>query len=334
MDYKFTPTSKISSLTKQLDQASFFINQFPVPPQIISNLRRQSTLHSSLFSARIEGNQLTLDQVSTGIYPHSQDKQKLEIQNLLAAHNYIFSTRPPQRVSLKLIQTLHSYVIRGLSPDAGHFRSEQTAIFNQAGVAIYVTPPPDQIRPRLQALLQSPKPSLGNVYTTAAFSHFVFEKIHPFVDGNGRVGRLLTQFHLDRAGYKFKGLLAFEKLLDQFRSEYYSLLNQNSTDTTLFIEFYLEMILFSAREAISNLKSSPVATNPEDELLPRRREIYLLIRDHTYLSFDQIHRRFPAVNPSTLRYDIRQLLTKEFIKKIGATRGTLYSAKDVFVQVP
>ncbi len=326
MGYRFQTSSKINSLTKLLDQQSFFIQQFSLTSAQSQNIRRSSTLKSSLFSARIEGNLLTLDQVTIEPIGTTRDLQKLEVTNILTALNYIYSSRPPQKLTTNLIQTLHNYVINHISPTAGRFRTEQTAIFNQAGVAVFLTPPPDIMHRQLRQFIQDANTSGLNLYIQTAITHYTFEKIHPFVDGNGRVGRLITQFQLDRAGKRFKGLLAFEEQIDHFRSEYYSLLQQDTNDITAFIEFFLETLSLSAKQSINALKSTS-NPSPLDSMLPRRKEIYFLIKDHQYLSFDQIHRRFMAVNQSTLRYDLTQLIKQGLIHKLGSTKGVLYSPK-------
>lgn len=74
---------------------------------------------------------------------------------------------------------------------------------------------------------------------------------------------------------------------------------------------------------LENLKQAP-ARRPEDTLLPRRREIYLVIKDHQEVSFDFIRRRFMLVPASTLHYDLSQLMKQGLIEKIGVTKGVLY----------
>lgn len=65
----------------------------------------------------------------------------------------------------------------------------------------------------------------------------------------------------------------------------------------------------------------------KETLLPRRREILALISDHQEISFDFIRRRFLGVKPSTLHYDLAQLIKQEWILKVGSTRGVLYRKK-------
>ena len=66
----------------------------------------------------------------------------------------------------------------------------------------------------------------------------------------------------------------------------------------------------------------------EDFLLPRRREILEIIKDHPYCPFDFISRRFPSINQKTLHYDLKQLQTKGFIIKAGQTRGVKYKVRE------
>jgi len=157
--------------------------------------------------------------------------------------------------------------------------------------------------------------------------HYWLEKIHPFVDGNGRVGRLLIQYLLDNRAERFQGMLSFEEAIERTKSDYYYFLQQNKKDLTEFIEYMLECFCEAGEIAVEALKAQPLETRPEELLLPRRQEILALLKDHVYLSFDQIHRRFYAVKPSTLRNDLKKLIEKGFTQKIGSTRGALYQMK-------
>jgi Fic family protein len=151
-----------------------------------------------------------------------------------------------------------------------------------------------------------------------------FEKIHPFLDGNGRVGRLLFQAILAKNNYHFNWLLSIEELMQARKQTYYSLLDQD--DATEFIEFLLQ-ILFEESERLKNQIGNLSHPTDEDFLLPRRKEILEIIRDHQTISFDQIQRRFLKVPGRTLRYDIKQLEKQGFIRKIGTTRGAMYQVK-------
>jgi Fic family protein len=204
---------------------------------------------------------------------------------------------------------------------SGQLRKEPNAIFDASGNVIYMTPPPLEINTLLIELLNFINSTEVFPLIKAPIAHLVFEKIHPFLDGNGRVGRLLFQAILAKHNYHFNWLISIEELLQQKKQTYYSLLEQN--EVTLFIEFILELIGTESdrlKSQITNLAKP----QEEDFLLPRRREILEIIRDHRMISFEQIHRRFLKIPARTLRYDIKQLEKSNFIRKIGTTRGALY----------
>jgi Fic family protein len=318
---KYILTPKISQLLASIESSKAIIDSIPIPPEIEMNIRRRSSLKSSLFSARIEGNSLTLDELKTG----SKEQKQVEVFNILKALNMIHQ-RPLRNLTSKDILNLHQTVLSGLieKSDLGRFRSEQSAIFNSAGIAIYMPPPPRQINTYINKLLSyinSNKQLF--VPIRACLAHYSFEKIHPFLDGNGRVGRLLIQIILAKGGYDMKGLLALEEYLDKNRTSYYRYLDDPERDVTDYLEFMLEAIAESANEAkLQVLEKKDAET--EDYLLPRRAEIFNIIKDHKIVNFETIRRRFISINERTLRYDLKKLQDAGLIRKRGTTKGVYY----------
>lgn len=316
--YVFTP--KMSQFLSSIESSKEVINSITIPPELEINIRRQSTLKSSLFSARIEGNPLTLLEVSS---KPSKDQKKMEVFNILKALNFL-QQRSARDLSEHDVLKLHSIVMFGLTTSHGSFRKEVSAIFNTAGIAIYMPPPPRTIPSlidRLLKFLNSEKERF--VPIRAVLGHYIFEKIHPFLDGNGRVGRLLLTAVLQKGGYGMKGLLAVEEYLDEHRSTYYRMLESTERDVTDYIEFMLEAIADTAEKAKKLVLEKKDAAK-EDFLLPRRAEIYYIVKEHRLVSFDQIRRRFRLVNERTLRYDLKKLADSGFIRKRGTTKGVYY----------
>lgn len=325
--YTYKQTFTIDQLLKKLEIVKEVLDALPIFPHVEENLRRQSLLKSSLFSARIEGNRLRLDQVTNRVLirnNHSQEEK--EVVNILRALHWIRAKSSPRKLSLKSILKLHQIIMDGLSEDAGKLRKEPSAIFNAAGVAIYITPPPSEIKSRLLDFITYAHQSTIPGSIRASVAHFAFEKIHPFLDGNGRIGRLVSTFILNRTGYDFRGLVSFEEELEQKRQEYYDLLASASRDITPFVQFFLEILLNQAEKTIEQMKNIKQEM-PEDTLLPRRREILEIIRDHEQVSFDFLHRRFLKVPKSSLHFDLKQLMKVNLIKKLGTTRGVVYATK-------
>lgn len=320
---KYTLTPKISKLLSRIEAARSVIESVSIPLEVEMDIRRHSTLRSSLYSARIEGNPLTLDNIGE---KSSKDQKKIEVFNILKALN-ILAKRPGKNITTENILQLHGIVMDNLSPEKGIFRKEVSAIFDASGMAIYMPPPPGIIPGYIERLLKfinSAKEQF--IPVRASLTHYMFEKIHPFLDGNGRVGRLLLQEVLYKNGYGMKGLLAIEQYLDQHRSTYYRMLENTQKDVTDYVEFMLEAIANTSEQA-RNLVLEKKDGGEEDCLLPRRAEILNIIKDHKIISFDQIHRRFMAVNERTLRYDLKKLKDSGFIRKRGNTNGAYYEIK-------
>lgn len=326
MKIKYGQTRKIPKLLTEIEALRIVFNTLPSLPHVEENLRREALLKSSLFSARIEGNSLTLEEVS--LMPKSPPKRdiaKLEIFNLLRAYKYVYSGKIPKKNSIKFILQLHKLVMQGITVGAGHLRDGPGAIFNQAGVAIYLAPSHSKVRQLMGEVVEMTNSPRYSIPVSAAITHFLFEKIHPFFDGNGRVGRLLSAYVLKNGGYGFKGLVSFEEFIDKNRETYYQTLEQGN-DATAFAEFFLESLIAQAKSTLDQLKETKEEL-PEDMLLPRRKEILNVIRNHPYCSFNLISRRFPAVNPKTLHYDLNQLQRSGFVQKIGVSRGSVYKVK-------
>lgn len=322
---KYFLTPAISKSLAKIEAAKEVVDNISIPPEVELNIRRRSTLKSSVFSARIEGNPTILDD-----FPHlaPKDRKKIEIQNILKAVNWI-QERTKKALTPKDILTLHSITLKGIEfEELGRFRTKHEGVFTTAGTVVYHAPPPSLIPKLVERLLHysnTGKEQFAPI--KAVISHYIFEKIHPFTDGSGRVGRLLMLLVLNREGYGFKGILPFEEKVDKRRETYYKMLEEPERDITSYIEYMLEILADAADES-KNLILDKRKMESFESLLPRRAEILAIIKDHKIANFDCIRRRFLNVNARTLRYDLMKLCQDGFIQKLGSTRGVYYKAKE------
>lgn len=287
-------------------------------------IQRVSHLKSSLYSARIEGNPLTYD----NIHKSEEDIKKKEIYNIMSAIHHVERTIFSEKtISKQFFLQIHKKIMHDLSPDAGYFRKEMSAIFNEAGIAVYIPPPPQKISIFIQELIRY-------VYNTeerfplicAIVSHLIFEKIHPFIDGNGRVGRAMISAILKSKNYDFGMAIPFEEYLDNHKSEYYYYLDIGLKKPEEYIMFMLKAFLNQTQ----HLKDQIEKEMEKKEIIflpPRQEEILHIIEDHNLVSFDFLKRRFIKIPERTLRYDVKKLAEKELIVKIGKTKGSYYSSK-------
>ncbi len=319
---KYFLTPKIAELLQSIEASKEVINSISIPPEIETNIRRQSTLKSSLFSARVEGNSLTMDEL---IKRPSKDQKRLEVFNILKGLNQVYQ-RQNRDLTAKQLLELHGSVMNGLisGQELGSFRKDVGAIFNSAGIAIYLPPRPLQIPTLINKLITFVNSSKeGFIPIRACLAHYSFEKIHPFLDGNGRVGRLLLQAVLQKEGYGMKGLLPIEEYLDKHRASYYQALEDTEKDVTDYLEFMLEAIAQTA-ELSKKMVLEKQTLEASDYLLPRRAEILNIIKDHRLVTFNEIKRRFMAIPDRTLSYDLKKLQDAGLIKKLGTTKGVFY----------
>lgn len=315
-------TQEILALVSKIDALRLYFSSVNIPSPIKQKIQRVSLLKSSLFSARIEGNPLVLESLE-----HSSDKiKKKEITNIITAQKSIDS-KIIKFITLEDIKKIHSQVLKNISPDAGKLRTEPGAIFNQAGIAVYMSPPPDQIISLFKNLLDyinNKNESFPLI--TALISHLIFEKIHPFIDGNGRVGRLLISAILKSKGFEESLSVPFEEYLDENKSDYYFFLDSGLENPNDYLRFMLNAYLVQTEKIKTELESE---IEKKDQLFlpPRQEEIYQIIKDHKIISFDEVRRRFLKIPERTLRYDLMKLTQKGIIIKIGKTRGVYYTAK-------
>lgn len=326
LKYRFKETEEIKRLLVRLEALKIIFGQLKTLPHIEENLRRESLLKSALFSARVEGNPLSLEKIKFASEEEkTTDIKKIEVFNLLRAYRLIFGLKAPKKISLAFIKKLHQITMKNIASDAGKFRTEPWAIFNQAGVAIYLAPTPFRLSKLMREFIRFAKNFKYEIPIKSAILQFLFEKIHPFADGNGRVGRLISAYVMNKEGYGFRGLISIEEIIDKNRENYYQAL-EPPQDVTLFLEFFLNSFIEQAYLVLGKLNEKKEEL-PEDFLLPRRQEILEIIKDHPYCTFDFISRRFLSVNPKTLHYDLKQLQEKRFIIKAGKTRGVTYRSR-------
>lgn len=315
-------TQDMLRLIASIEVKKAALGKIQIPQNLIGNLQSKSLLKSSLFSAKIEGNSLDISDIDNLNRFNPEFRERIEIENILSGFSFIKVKK--DNIDIDFILDLHRIVMKSLTDSLGVIRREPSAIYNQSGFPVYIPPKPSQLQELLLKLFAYVNKKDGeNILIKAFVSHISFEKIHPFLDGNGRIGRLLLQAILLKGGYSFNGLISIEEILNEKKEEYYAYLDKS--DATSFIEFMLELLEIQVQKALEEL--SVKEYKKENLLLPRRKEILDIIRDHEVVSLDFIARRFYKVSGRMIRYDLKNLEEEGYIIKLGATRGAKYRIK-------
>lgn len=309
------------SLITKIEAERLHFSSLSLPEELKENIQRISLLKSSLFSARIEGNPLNVSDFEYGA--EAEEEKKKEIFNILKAINFI-DKNTKKGITKDLILHLHVLALKNISSNGGNFRNEVSAIFNQAGVAVYMPPPPSMISKSLNELLIYINSKTEKFPLITSFTaHLIFEKIHPFLDGNGRVGRLLISAILKSKGWDFTFTVPFEEYLEEHKDEYYFHLSSGLKNANDYLEFMLDAF-YKQIQKIKDQIDQEIAKESHPFLPPRQEEILNIIKDQIVVSFDMIRRRFLRVPQRTLRWDLKKLLDRRLIEKSGATRGRYY----------
>lgn len=230
---------------------------------ISDNLLKILSLNESVHSTKIEGTQATLEEVMESEITNNKNNDVAEVMNYLEALNIGQELLKSLPISTRLILKLHEIVLkdsRGKNKAPGQFRKIQNWIGSSRNIeeASYIPPSPDKIDEYISNLEQymNNDDDLEPLIKIAII-HAQFETIHPFLDGNGRVGRILITLYLLEKGIIKKPSFFVSEELEKNRYKYYSTLNNLRNDNPKWeewITFFLESTAKQAEKGIEKLK--------------------------------------------------------------------------------
>jgi Fic family protein len=223
---------------------------------LYSYVRKEAVL-----SSQIEGTQSSLSDL---LLFENEEAPGVPIDDVQEVSNYVLALEHGMKrlregfpISLRLMRELHEILLskgRGSRKNPGEFRASQNWIGGtRPGNARFVPPPPHELMPCLDGLEKflHNQPEKTSSLLKAALAHVQFETIHPFLDGNGRVGRLLITLMLCAEGTLRQPLLYLSLFFKQHRSLYYDLLNQirEEGDWEAWLMFFFEGVAVTGDQA-------------------------------------------------------------------------------------
>jgi Fic family protein len=235
------------------------------PYLLIGPMQRQEAISSS----RMEGTYSTmagLAYLEAGSKPHAADRDTREVMNYVRALRNAIERLPTLPVCLRLLKDIHADLFadplnaRAAMVNPGAFKRDQNYIGRgPIETARFVPPPPSESLQCLDALerhIQRPSRKGIPDIVDAALIHYQFEAIHPFADGNGRVGRILIPLILVERGALSQPYLYISPFLESRRDQYLDLLFEVTAAGawTPWIEFFCEAVVESSARAIATIK--------------------------------------------------------------------------------
>jgi Fic family protein len=260
------PVIRLEGLQRILERATQSIGRLDGLASVLPDLSLFLYAYvrkEAILSSQIEGTQSSLSDLllfETDEAPGVPLDDVQEVSNYVAALNHgLARLRGGLPLSLRLIREIHGVLLskgRGNEKQPGEFRTSQNWIGGtRPGNAAFVPPPPDLVVPamgELETFLHADRPDLP-LLVKAGLMHVQFETIHPFLDGNGRLGRLLITFLLCAEGALKEPILYLSLFLKAHRQNYYELLDRvrATGDWEAWLDFFLGGVAETAEQAAS-----------------------------------------------------------------------------------
>jgi len=312
--YSITPVilSLISTISEKLGAIN--ANHLQAPRTELRKANQIKTIHSTL---EIEGNTLSVDQVTAVIENKrviAPQKDILEVKNAIKVYDAFQSFNA---LSLPSFLKAHALLMKGLIPMPGKFRNAGAGIVKGSKLT-HLAPKANMVKALMNDLFSYLKNDKDLLLIKSCVFHYELEFIHPFVDGNGRMGRLWQSVILKELNPIFV-FLPVELIIKQRQSEYYKVLEKSdkSGNSTLFIEF----ILAAIDEALSmqvNQRRAPVTAEERIKIFREQFGKNEFSRKD-YLEY------FKEISAPTASRDLKSAVEQKIIKRRGDKRTAVYN---------
>ncbi|OJW46905.1 MAG: cell filamentation protein Fic [Alphaproteobacteria bacterium 41-28] len=313
----FEITSPILALSQNISHALGILEGEKLDATPVK-LRRQNQIKTIQSSLAIEGNTLSLEQV-THIFEGKRvigpKKDIIEVQNALALYNKFDELDP---TSIRDFLHSHKILMKDLIEDSGKWREGSVGIFKGSEVA-HLPPPAKRVPQLMTDLFEFLKKNHDTPWLLkACIFHYELEFIHPFMDGNGRMGRLWQQLLLTNENLIFK-FIPVEELIKDNQNDYYKVLSlcDKEGNSTKFIEFSLKLILI----ALENYRKSTDVTlkDSKSRLQYARRTL-----QKSWFSRKEYMDIFKNISTSTASRDLKFGVNEKVLEHKGAKNQALY----------
>jgi Fic family protein len=302
----------VSSVSECVGQINAKFLDKPSPQ--LRKKNRIKTIHASL---SIEGNTLTEDQISTVMESNrvvGPVKDVREVLNAIQVYDQLGTFDP---TSVKSILKAHEALMDGLVPDSGSFRKQGVGIMAGDRMA-HMAPPAKNVPHLMNDLFAYLRSSEEIGLIKSCVFHYEFEFIHPFSDGNGRMGRLWQTLILMKEQPLFE-FIPFENMIHRTQSEYYRALAQSDKagHSTAFIEYMLHVIHETLRDML-HFKGKTMGSEERTAYFTQTWDRTSAFSRKEYMSV------FQTISTATASRDLKKGVDSGLFSKTGNKTNTAY----------
>lgn len=337
----------INVMLEEATQALGELNAFSFIVPDVDLFIQMHIIKEANTSSRIEGTKTDMDEAlmkKEEIAPERRDDWQ-EVQNYVHAMNYAIQKLAELPVSSRLLQHMHRILlesVRGEHKFRGEFRQSQNWIGgSNLSDAVFIPPQHEEV-PDLMAdfekFLHNEQISVPHLIKIA-IAHYQFETIHPFCDGNGRIGRLLITLYLVSNGLLNKPSLYLSDFFEKNRTSYYDALSRvrESNDLIHWIKFFLNAVIVTAKKGKTTFKSILDLKNTVDNKIillnrkaPRAKNLMNLLYSKPVVTVNDVT-NFLTISTPTANSLIKDFITRGILVEItGKRRYRHFIFKDYF----
>lgn len=338
----FTINNKILKNIGAIEAAKEVIEHAPLIPYWEKKFQDEALVRTMHYGTHIEGNELSLIQVQKildGERIVARERDVEEVINYRKVLDYI-ERITDAKIDEGTIKELHKIVIKNilLEDQAGIYRDKEVVIRNSITGDVAFKPPkavevPWQMK-ELTVFINDEE-DLHPVLK-GGIVHYEFVRIHPFLDGNGRVGRALSMLVLYKLGYDIRQFFSLEEHFDRDPERYYEALQsveKNNGDQTDWLIYFTECLSAELSKIKDRIENISIDSNLKKKLggpvmlSDRQLKIIEYIQANGYVENKAYETLFPMVSEDTVLREVQDLVKKGILAKKGVTKGVKYVMK-------
>jgi len=295
----------------------------------IPALQKDTRIRNAHSSTAIEGNPLTLEQVRAieegRELPATAQRPRREIANYFAGLRFVEKNAKRENITHTEVLKLHR-ILAGEVMDQGKAGEYRTI---RVKVGDYIAPPVDRVKPMMSDLLEwwNRETKKISPIMSAAIIHHQFETIHPFADGNGRAGRMLSLWELYRRGFDGHHIFSIDEFYWEDRPRYYDELEKvraNDGDLTSWLEYSAEGLRATLEHVWSRIQKLTARSGKAKLVLrPKQEQLLHLLREHKAMMPREIWDGIGVSKQGALDL-LRPLIKAGLVRRIGTKKSGRY----------
>lgn len=341
---QFIITNKILKNIGIIEACKEVIDHAPLLPYYEKKFRDDALVRTVHYGTHIEGNELNLSQaerVLAGENVVARDRDIWEVINYRKVTNYISEVQNSNyEITEEVIKKIHKITVHRIMPEeeSGEYRKKQVVLKNSRTGEVSFKPPlavaiPYQIKDLLSFINNKENQDIHPVLKSGIV-HYELVRIHPFLDGNGRVARALSTLILFLEGYDIRKFFSLEEYFDKDASSYYKALQsvqKSKGDLTFWLEYFTQGLAIELSKIKERVERISIDAKLKEKLggkpillSDRQLKIIEYIQQAGYLQNKAFEMLFPMVSEDTILNELKPLIKYGIIKKRGITKAAKY----------